>query len=552
MSWIEGLIRKDLRDLAGYSSARSESGGFVPSIAIDANESPWPPFGGLASQAALNRYPEPQPRELVSRLAAAWSVQPEQVLLSRGSDEGIDILIRLFCTAGEDEILICPPTFGMYQVYARVQGARVLSVPLTADGQLDVKACIAACTPNTKLIFIPSPNAPMGHPMRRADILALCQARAGKSLVVVDEAYVGFSETPLGYTPDVAAQPGLVVLRTLSKFYALAGERIGAVVAGREVIDALRRVISPYPLTQTSIRAALDAVGANGLLQAEECRRTLVGERARMAELLPSSPFVVKVYPSEANFLLVQAKSAQAFMDRLRSFGILARDRSSELPEAVRLTVSSPEENDLVLKALDVTAERKVKSERLFSTQRRTKETSIDVTVNLDAPSFVNVNTGIGFFDHMLAQLATHGGFGLALDCKGDLHIDQHHTVEDCALALGQALKGALGDKRGIARFGFHAPLDEALAQVVIDLSGRPFFVFNGRFPAEAVGGLNMDMVPHFFQSLATTMTASIHITVTGENTHHMVEAIFKGFGRALRGAFQREGQGIPSTKGVL
>jgi histidinol-phosphate aminotransferase/imidazoleglycerol-phosphate dehydratase/histidinol-phosphatase len=423
---------------------------------------------------------------------------------------------------------------------------------LTADGQLNVDACLAACTANTKLIFIPSPNAPMGHSLRRADILAICEARAGKSLVVVDEAYVGFSDTPLGYTPDLAAQPVLVVLRTLSKFYALAGERLGAVVASREVIDALRKVMSPYPLTQTSIRAALDAVSANGLLQAEERRRTLVNERARMVELLPSSPFVVKVYPSQANFLLVQAKSAKALMNRLRSFGILARDRSSELPEAVRLTVSSPEENDLVLKALDVAAGCKVKSERLFSIQRRTKETSIDVTVNLDAPSFVKVDTGIGFFDHMLAQLATHGGFALALDCKGDLHIDQHHTVEDCALALGQALKAALGDKRGIARFGFHAPLDEALAQVVIDLSGRPYAVFNGKFPVDTVGGLNMDMVPHFFQSLATTMAASVHITVTGENAHHMVEAVFKASGRALRGAFQREGQGIPSTKGVL
>lgn len=552
MSWLDTLIRKDLRGLASYSSARTESGGFTPSIAIDANESPWPPFGRLGAHAPVNRYPDPQPKALIARLAAAWHVRAEQLLLGRGSDEGIDVLLRLFCAAGEDEILICPPTFGMYKVYAAVQGARVLSVPLTGEGQLDVSAILKACTPNTKLIFIPSPNAPMGHAMRTADIAALCTARAGKSLIVVDEAYAGFSDTPDGLASALGTFPNLVLLRTLSKFYALAGERIGAVIAGEDVIRALGKVMSPYPLTQTSILAALEALGPNGLLQADERRRTILAERTRMAELLPASPLVEHVYPSQANFLLVRATSAADLMNRLRSYGILPRDRSAEIPEAVRITISTPEENDLVLKALGIEVERKAAPQRLFSAQRRTKETDIGVTVNLDAPSFLKIDTGIGFFDHMLAQLASHGGFGLALECKGDLHIDQHHTVEDCALALGEALKGALGDKRGIARFGFHAPLDEAVAQVVIDLSGRPYAAFTGPFPAAVVGGLTTDMVPHFFQSLATAMAAAIHITVTGENAHHMVESVFKAVGRSLRAAFQKEGQGIPSTKGVL
>lgn len=552
MSWLEALIRKDLRGLAAYSSARAEGEGFVPTIAIDANESPWPPFGRFGALTPVNRYPEPQPKTLIARLAAAWNVAPRRVLLGRGSDEGIDLLLRLFCAAGEDEILICPPTFGMYKVYAAVQGARVLAVPLTDEGHIDVAACLDACTPHTKLIFIPSPNAPMGHPMRRADIAALCAARAGKSLIVVDEAYVGFSDTPDGLAPDLDAFPNLVLLRTLSKFHALAGERIGAVIAGEDIVTALGKVISPYPLTQTSIQAALDAVGPNGLLQADERRKTILAERARMERLLVTSPLVEHVYPSQANFLLVRATSAAALMNRLRGYGILARDRSSEIPNAVRLTVSSAEENDLVLKALGVEGARASVPQRLFSAQRRTKETEIGVTVNLDAPSFLKIDTGIGFFDHMLAQLASHGGFGLALECRGDLHIDQHHTVEDCALALGTALKGALGDKRGIARFGFHAPLDEAVAQVVIDLSGRPYAAFTGTFPAAAVGGLSTEMVPHFFQSLATALPAAVHITVTGDNAHHMVEAAFKAVGRSFRAAFQKEGQGIPSTKGVL
>jgi imidazoleglycerol phosphate dehydratase HisB len=152
----------------------------------------------------------------------------------------------------------------------------------------------------------------------------------------------------------------------------------------------------------------------------------------------------------------------------------------------------------------------------------------------------------------MLSQVAAHGGFGLELHCKGDLEIDQHHTIEDCALTLGEALRGALGDKRGVARFGFSAPLDEAVANVVVDLSGRPYAVFEGVLPAPMIGELNAEMVPHFYRSLATAMGAAIHVTVKGENAHHMTEASFKALGRALRQAFRYEGQGIPSTKGVL
>jgi imidazoleglycerol phosphate dehydratase HisB len=241
-------------------------------------------------------------------------------------------------------------------------------------------------------------------------------------------------------------------------------------------------------------------------------------------------------------------------MQTLKQFGILARDRHGDIPNTVRLSVGTPAENNLVLQALGVSVTETAAqlTPRLFSSRRATKETAIDVTVNLDAPNFLAVDTGIGFFDHMLAQLASHGGFGLELHCKGDLEIDQHHSIEDCALALGEALKGALGDKRGIARFGFFAPLDEALAQVTIDLSGRPYFVFTGTLPAEAVGEMASEMVPHFFRSLATAMGAAIHVTVQGDNTHHMVEASFKATGRALRAAFRQEGQSIPSTKGVL
>ncbi len=183
---------------------------------------------------------------------------------------------------------------------------------------------------------------------------------------------------------------------------------------------------------------------------------------------------------------------------------------------------------------------------------RETRETRISVRVDLDAEGPIQARTGIGFFDHMLEQIAKHGGFALQLDCQGDLEVDEHHTVEDCALALGEALRKALGDKRGLARYGFLLPMDEARAQVAIDLSGRAYAVFEGRFSREQVGGLPTELVPHFFRSLADALGAAIHVSVSGDNSHHQVEACFKGVGRALRMALRREGIDLPSTKGVL
>ena len=183
---------------------------------------------------------------------------------------------------------------------------------------------------------------------------------------------------------------------------------------------------------------------------------------------------------------------------------------------------------------------------------RETKETHVHVRVNLDEAAPPSVETGIGFFDHMLSQLGSHGGFSLELSCQGDLEVDEHLTVEDSALALGQALRKALGTKAGIGRYGFLLPMDESESTVAVDLSGRAFARFNGRFNRESVGAFPTELVPHFFRSLSEGLGAAIHVTVQGENTHHMVEACFKGVGRALRHALRREGHELPTTKGVL
>jgi len=197
-------------------------------------------------------------------------------------------------------------------------------------------------------------------------------------------------------------------------------------------------------------------------------------------------------------------------------------------------------------------AHRLLDAPRVAAVTRETKETRIRVRVDLDRVAEPCADTGIGFFNHMLEQLGKHGGFALELACAGDTRVDEHHTVEDCALALGQALRQALGDRRGVARYGFTLPMDEALARAVLDLSGRPYFVFDGAFPRERVGELPTELVPYFFRSLCEALGANLHLSVQGDNAHHMVEACFKAVARALRQAIRRSGDELPSTKGVL
>ena len=189
---------------------------------------------------------------------------------------------------------------------------------------------------------------------------------------------------------------------------------------------------------------------------------------------------------------------------------------------------------------------------RTASVRRDTRETKVQVEIDLDRTEQPRISTGLGFFDHMLEQLGKHGGFALEVRCEGDLHIDEHHTIEDTAIAIGQAIDQALGDKRGIGRYGFVLPMDEALASAALDCSGRPWFVFDGTFKRERVGDMPTELVPHFFHSLCDGARLNLNLKVTGDNDHHKVEACFKAVARALRQAIRREGSDLPSTKGVL
>ena len=249
---------------------------------------------------------------------------------------------------------------------------------------------------------------------------------------------------------------------------------------------------------------------------------------------------------------LVDALFAAAPIDRAHSFMIGDRDTDMEFAANLRVTGLRVRVHGPAEESWPAIAARILATDRQAHVHRKTKETDIEIDVDLSREGPTQVSTGLGFFDHMLEQIAKHGGFALQLKVTGDLHIDEHHTVEDCALALGAALREALGDKRGIARYGFLLAMDEAEAQVALDLSGRAYFVWEGRFHRERVGELPTELVPHFFRSLAEALGAALHITVRGDNTHHMIESCFKGVGRSLRQAIRMEGLELPTTKGVL
>jgi histidinol-phosphate aminotransferase len=343
------LARADIRDMQPYSSARMEASG--GRVFLNANESAWAPTGDLG--LGCNRYPEPQPPELMSALAELYGVRRDQLLVGRGSDEAIDLLVRAFCYAGRDAIVIQPPTFGMYSVCARIQGAAVIEVPLAEDFTLDVDALLAAVTPAVKLVFVCTPNNPTGQQVPRADIERLLRELTGRALLVVDEAYAEFADA--GSVADLLDRhENLVVLRTLSKAWALAGVRIGSLLANAEVVSLLRRILPPYPLPLPCVDAALLALSGWGKVNARERVNLVRDQRALMSEQLNRLPSVRAVLPSHANFLAVRFVDAEAAYRLLLADGVVVRDvrRYPNLGDALRITIGMPAENARVLAVL--------------------------------------------------------------------------------------------------------------------------------------------------------------------------------------------------------
>jgi len=345
------LARPEILALKPYSHAQ-----WLPGLTrLHANEVPWRPKGD-SSALGLNRYPEPQPAALIEGLAALYGVRPANLLATRGSDEGIDVLSRIFLRAGLDAIMQCTPTFGMYQVAARIQGAGVIEVPLQRahHWRLDIDRLLGAWNPQVKIVYLCSPNNPTANLLDSAAIAAVCDALAGKAVVVVDEAYVEWTAAR-SLSAWLERYPTLAILRTLSKSYALAGARIGALLGAPELIEIARRVVPPYCLATPTIEAALRALDPAELEATRARLAMLLAEREYLAKGLAASPLVETVWPSDTNFLLLDSTDADTMMRRSIHGGLIVRDLRADpaLPRSLRVTVGTRTDNDSLLASLE-------------------------------------------------------------------------------------------------------------------------------------------------------------------------------------------------------
>jgi len=346
---VLALARPDILELQPYQHARWD-----PSLErMHANEMPWRAQGDN-TQAGLNRYPEPQPRVLVERMAKLYDVPAANCLVGRGSDEAIDLLVRAFCRAGEDSVVITPPTFGFYKVAARIQGASVIEVPLRpGDFSLDLPAVLEAGR-RAKIVFLCSPNNPTGNLLDESAMLSACRELADRALVCVDEAYIEFAARN-SLAQRLGEFPNLVVLRTLSKAYALAGARLGTLIAGEDVVQLLKRIIPPYAIPASTVEQVLALTEAPQRAMAAARIDTLLAERSSFRQRLSGMRCVVRQHPSDANFLLVQFQDARAALEAGRDAGLLVRDFSSTpgLANCLRISIGTPEQNERLQAALE-------------------------------------------------------------------------------------------------------------------------------------------------------------------------------------------------------
>ena len=557
MKRIESLVRPNIRAMVPYSTARDEFKG-VAEVFMDANESPF--------DNGYNRYPDPSQARLKRRIAEIKGVDVQNIFVGNGSDEAIDLCFRIFCNPGLDNAIAIAPSYGMYSTCAAVNDVEMREVLLNDDFSLPVERLLDAADNNSKLLFICSPNNPTGNVFPMEEIERILQEFDG--MVVLDEAYIDFADEP-GMLRSLENWPNLIILQTLSKAWGMAGLRAGLAFASNYVMRLFAQVKYPYNINVATLSAVEKLLKAG----VDDRVKLIKEQRAFMERKLSGMECVWRVYPSQANFLLVQVDNAADLYNYLLGEGIIVRDRS-RMPlcdNTLRITIGTPQENVRLLRAIaeyDIKrygsraeggplAERELLQEyesRSARVIRTTNETSVSVSVDLDNSGTGGISTGLSFLDHMLMQIVHHGGIMLTINASGDLEVDEHHTMEDVAITLGQALSKALGEKRGIERYGFALPMDESEAIVLLDFGGRIDFKWEVTFYGERVGDVPTQMFRHFFQSLCSAMNCNLHISARGENDHHIAEAIFKAFARALKAAVRREpfNYEIPSSKGLL
>ncbi|MCW2965501.1 MAG: Imidazoleglycerol-phosphate dehydratase [Actinomycetia bacterium] len=455
------------------------------------------PAAVAGALARISGYPAGGYRTLRRAIADYAGVEPENIVLGAGADDLILLCARAYAGPGDTVAIPESPTYPLFRIAVELAGAEV------GDEE---PVLTFACRPN-------NPTGTLG-PVPDARPL------------VVDEAYFEFS----GETALPLLDEGVVVLRTFSKLFALAGARIGYALASTEVAAELNARQAPAPISELSAALAIAA------LASRPDPRPVLEERERFAEGLRALGFAP--LESHANFLYIPTDDADAIVAKLLEQGIVVRS----FPGAFRVSVLDREDDDRLLEALGGPA---VSGGRGVRTVRATAETRFATRLALDGHRRVRVATGAGIYDHFLEQLAFHAGFDLVLEGAGDLETGDHHTAEDAALAFGEALDAALGDRAGIARYGNAVvPMDDAIAHAAVDLGGRPF--------AELQLEHDPGMAVHMFTSLAQAARATIHVEASGRDAHHVAEAAFKAVGRALAIAVAPAGAGIPSTKGIL
>jgi histidinol-phosphate aminotransferase len=365
------IVRPSILDVAGYKSARSIKSD--ARIFLDANEMPEASIKKLPNDLInnLNRYPAPQPKILLSHLSRMYKIGTDSILIGRGSDEAIDIITRTFCEPGEDSILINTPTYGMYKVSAGIQGLKILSAPLIQSGKTwklnakEIKKNLRN-TKNIKLVYICSPNNPTGTQFSIHDISAVCKLASGQSVVVLDEAYAEFSGAESGINL-LKKHKNLIVLRTLSKAWGLAGLRCGALICNPELKTIMLNILAPYPLPQPVIKIAEYATKARFELQLNKKIKSLVLEKKYLILKLKKNFNVVKIYDSQANFILVEFKNKDLAFKQALEHGICLRDRHEDVPHCLRITIGSHEENKLLIAALRINKDQLKRSDRELS-----------------------------------------------------------------------------------------------------------------------------------------------------------------------------------------
>ena len=572
-------------------------------LKLDANENPYGPSPkarqALAELAYANIYPDPESRALRAALAGFTDVPIENLLAGAGADELIDLLLRVLLETG-DRVLVCLPTFSMYAFDARLNAGEVINVPRNPDFSLDLENIRAAVVhQQPKVIFMANPNNPDGRLMTRQEIERLLELPA---LIVLDEAYIEFTDEGgrLGeassWIQQVPQSQNLVVLRTFSKWAGLAGLRVGYGAFPSWLMPTLWKAKQPYNVNLAASAAAIASLDDLDWLAGNMAR--LRQERSRMFARLQTIPYL-EAFPSQANFILCRVKdrSAATLQETLAGQGILVRHYDTpQLSDCIRISAGTPQGTERLSRVLldliedprsspsqiggsegdprssegdpelahriasgwtAIPDEENMVSARTACVRRETRETKVVVHLALDGSGKHSMHTGLGFFDHMLAQVAVHGLFDLEVNAQGDLEVDPHHTIEDTALTLGEAFALALGERRGIVRMGSALiPMDDSLAEVVIDLSGRPYAVVQVAWHAAETGGIPNSLWTHFLESFSLRAGCNLFVTVRGgRDDHHQVEAMFKGLGRALDAATRleprRRGRAA-SSKGTL